>query len=104
MSQDRLQALQTMLEQDPNNAFVRYGLAQALATAGRLAESVAAYRELIARDASYVAAYYHGGQTLEKMGDTDGARKIYEEGIEACTRKGDLHTRSEIQAALDILG
>jgi tetratricopeptide (TPR) repeat protein len=104
MSQDRLQTLQSMLDQDPNNAFVRYGLAQALATAGKLEESVAAYRELISRDPNYVAAYYHGGQTLEKLGQTDDARKIYEDGLEACTRKGDMHTRSEIQAALDILG
>ncbi|MBI4904184.1 MAG: tetratricopeptide repeat protein [Acidobacteria bacterium] len=104
MSQDRLQSLQALLEQDPNNAFVRYGLAQALASAGKLTESVGAYRDLIARDPGYVAAYYHGGQTLEKLGDTDAARKIYEEGMEACKRKGDMHTHSEIQAALDMLG
>jgi len=32
------------------------------------------------------------------------ARQWYQEGIEVTTRKGDLHTRSEIQTALDLLG
>lgn len=104
MSIDRLEALKSMLEQDPKNAFVRYGLAQALAQAGRLGEAVQSYRDLMAADPDYVAAYYHCGQTLEKMGRTDDARSVYEDGLVACTRKGDMHTRSEIQAALDILG
>ena len=78
--------------------------AQAMASAGQFREAVAQYRELLTHDPLYVAAYYHGGQELERTGDVDGARSMYEEGLEACTRKGDLHTRSEIQAALDILG
>lgn len=103
MSQDRLQALQSLLEQDPTNTFARYGLAQALATAGRYDDAMAAYRDLIARNPDYVAAYFHGGQTLEKLGKTEEARAVYEEGLLACSRKGDMHTRSEIQAALDML-
>ncbi|MBL8179443.1 MAG: tetratricopeptide repeat protein [Bryobacterales bacterium] len=100
---DRVQALQSLLEQDPNNSFARYGLGQAYASAGKLQEAVACYRELIAANPDYVAAYYHGGQALERMGHTDAAKEMYEAGIEACNRTGDGHTRSEIQAALDIL-
>jgi hypothetical protein len=33
----------------------------------------------------------------------EAARSMYENGIEACGRTGDGHTRSEIQAALDLL-
>ena len=101
---DRIEALTALLAQDPRNSFARYGLAQSLATASRFDEAMAAYRQLLAADADYVAAYFHGGQTLEKMGLLDDARALYEEGITACTRKGDMHTRSEIQTALDILG
>lgn len=103
MAIDRVQALQTLLEQDPGNSFIRYGLAQAYASDGKLQEAVACYRELIAANPDYVAAYYHGGQSLEKLGRVDDAREIYEQGIAACSRTGDSHTRSEIQAALDIL-
>jgi hypothetical protein len=34
----------------------------------------------------------------------DEARELYRQGIEATTRIGDLHTRSEIEAALEMLG
>jgi tetratricopeptide (TPR) repeat protein len=100
---DRVQALQALLEQDPNNSFARYGLAQAYASNGQYELAVSSYRDLIAANPDYVAAYYHCGQALERMGKPDDARSIYEQGIEACTRTGDAHTRSEIQAALDIL-
>jgi tetratricopeptide (TPR) repeat protein len=103
MSQERLDALNALLAQDPNNSFVRYGLAQALLSAGKLEQAAAAFQELIQRNPDYVAAYYHGGQTLEKLGRVEEARSMYEEGIPACTRTGDLHTKSEIQAALDLL-
>jgi hypothetical protein len=33
----------------------------------------------------------------------DQARELYEKGIDATSRTGDQHTRSELQAALDML-
>lgn len=92
-----------MLEQDPNNSFARYGLAMELANTGKLEEAVAEYRTLIGRDPNYAAAYFHGGQTLEKLGSIEEARHIYQAGIEVTTRKGDAHTRAEIEAALNLL-
>jgi tetratricopeptide (TPR) repeat protein len=70
---------------------------------GRLNEAVAEYRNLLAADEGYCAAYYHGGQALEKLGRVEEARSMYERGVEASGRKGDLHTRSEIEAALSLL-
>ncbi len=103
MSTDRVAALEGLLSQDPNNSFVRYGLAQAYAGSGRLEEAVRIYRELIQRDGKYVAAFYHAGQTLEKLGRIEEARSIYEEGLGACEQTGDMHTRGEIEAALSLL-
>lgn len=100
---DRVAALAAMLEQDPNNSFMRYALAQAYAGGGRLEEAVTAYRELMAKNPDYVAAYFHGGQALEKLGRVEEARAVYQQGIEACLRTGDGHTRSELQGALDLL-
>ncbi len=103
MATNRLEILKQMLAQDPNNSFARYGLAMELAKDGQLKQAVSEFETLLAKDQSYVAAYYHGGQTLEKLGRVDEARVVYEQGIEASTRKGDLHTRSEIEAALSLL-
>ncbi len=103
MATDRLDMLKQMLAQDPNNAFAHYGLAMEYANTGQLGEAVSAFQSLLETDQSYVAAYYHGGQALEKLGRIQEARAMYEQGIEASTRKGDLHTRSEIEAALNLL-
>ena len=99
----RITTLETMLQQDSRNSFVHYSLAMEYAKAGRLEDAVAAFRKLIAVDENYAAAYYHGGQALEHLGDVDAAREMYQKGIEVTTRTGDAHTRSELQAALDIL-
>jgi Tfp pilus assembly protein PilF len=68
---------------------------------GELARALPEFEALLASDSSYSAAYFHGGQTLEKLGRLDEARDTYRRGI-AVTK--DPHARSELQAALDILG
>jgi Tfp pilus assembly protein PilF len=103
MATNRVEILKQMVTQDPNNAFARYGLAMEYANSGQLHEAVAEFSTVLQQDASYAAAYYHGGQALEKLGQLEEARALYEKGIEATTRKGDLHTRAEIEAALSLL-
>ena len=103
MATNRLEMLKQMVSQDPNNSFARYGLAMELANSGELRDGVAEFRALLERDEDYAAAYYHFGQALEKAGEVEQARAVYEKGIEVTTRKGDLHARGEIEAALSLL-
>jgi len=100
----RATALRALLEQDPKNSFVRYGLALDHANNGDLEGAVAEFRTLIANDPNYCAAYYHGGQTLEKLGRVADAAEMYRHGIAATHRTGDAHTRSELEAALSLAG
>lgn len=99
MSQ-RLDTLRSLVEQDPANSRFRYMLAMETANAGDLAAAARVFEEVLAHDPDYSAAYFHGGQTLEKLGRIDDARRLYQSGIEATTRTGDGHTRSELQGAL----
>lgn len=69
--------------------------------AGELERAIEEFDALLATDASYAAAYFHGGQALEKMGRIAAARDYYRRGIAAAR---DPHARSELQGALDILG
>jgi Flp pilus assembly protein TadD len=103
MSVNRLEALKQMLEAQPENALVRYGLAQEYANSGDFEEALSHFNRLLEIQPDYSAAYYHAGRTLEKAGRTDDARVMYERGIQVTTRNGDAHTRSELQAALDML-
>jgi predicted Zn-dependent protease len=101
---DRLEALKNLLAQDPSSSFARYGLAMEYVKAGAFEEAVAEFRKLVEQDRDYAYAYFHCGQALEKLDRPDEARRVYEEGLEAAGRRGDAHARSEIQAALDLLG
>lgn len=103
MATNRLDILKQMLAQDPNNSFARYGLAMEYLNTGDLKGAVSEFNALLASDGTYVAAYYHCGQALEKLGDIDAARGIYERGVAASSSKGDLHTKAEIEAALSLL-
>ena len=104
MANDRLEALKAMLAQNPQHTFARYGLAMEYANSGNYDDAVTEFRALLDADPNYSAGYYHLGRTYEKLGRIDDARSIWEKGIEITTRKGDTHTRSELQAALDMLG
>jgi tetratricopeptide (TPR) repeat protein len=104
MAADRLEALRSMLISDPNNTFARYGLAMELVKMGDLDAAINEFAVLRERNPDYAAAYFHGGKALEALGRLDEAREVMEEGIRVTTRTGDAHTRSELQAALDLLG
>lgn len=104
MATTRLEVLKSMVAQNPRDSFSRYGLAMEYRNRGDLEAAMGEFRALIAADPDYVAAYFHGGQTLEKLGRAEEAREIYQSGVEAATRKGDHHGRSEMEAALNLLG
>jgi Flp pilus assembly protein TadD len=70
---------------------------------GELEEAVVEFRNLLDYNPDYAAAYFHGGQALEKLGRVEDARAMYEKGIETTSRTGDQHTRSELEGALDML-
>jgi tetratricopeptide (TPR) repeat protein len=101
LDRTRIEALQQLLVQDPSNTLARYGLAMEYVRAGELARALPEFEALLASDPGYSAAYFHGGQTLEKLGRLEEARDTYRRGV-AVTK--DPHARSELQAALDLMG
>ena len=103
MSTNRMEVLMNMVAQNPRDTFARYGLAMEYGKQGNFETAIAEFRTLIEHSPEYAAAYFHGGQTLEKLGRVEEARDLYGKGIEVTTRTGDQHTRSELQAALDML-
>jgi tetratricopeptide (TPR) repeat protein len=98
-----MDVLKAMVAQNPADAFARYGLAMELVKSGELEGAVTEFHALLEHNPNYAAAYFHGGQVLEKLGDVEQARAFYEKGVEVTGRTGDQHARSELQAALDML-
>lgn len=99
----RIETLEGFVAQDPGDVFSRYALALELSKAGRDEEAALHFKEVIARDSTYVAAYYQLGRLLAKTGSVEDAREVYSRGLMAAEAAGDQRTRSELQEALDSL-
>jgi len=99
----RRDMLEEFVAQDPNDSFSRYALALEFEKESRVEDALPQLREVIARDPSYVAAYYQLGKLLAQVGQIEEARDVYRRGLGAAMASGDQRARSEMQEALDNL-
>ncbi|HZU32036.1 MAG TPA: tetratricopeptide repeat protein [Candidatus Angelobacter sp.] len=99
----RLQMLAQFLEQNPNDAFARYGLAMEYSKAGETEQALSEFNKLLEMHPDYTNGYFMAAQTLERNGRTAEAKKMLENGIEAARRTGNKHALSEMSGMLDEL-
>lgn len=100
---DRITLLTQVLEQNPTDAFARYGLAMAHAAEGRAEHALSEFTTLIQHNPDYVPAYQMSAQTLAKLNRSEEAIARLKEGIAAAERTHNAHAASEMQALLDDL-
>jgi predicted Zn-dependent protease len=97
-----MKQIEDLLEEDPQDAFLRYGLAMEYLSLG---EEAIALEKLIqlSRDEPYVAAFLQAGQILVRLGRAEEAITIFRQGIEAARSKGDHHAMQEMQGMLSAI-
>jgi len=101
---DRIATFKSFIARTPTDPFPRYGLAMEHKTRGELDAAWAAFSELLDQFPDYVPSYLMAGGTLAALGRKAEAAAVYRRGIEAATRKSDLHARGELESALGELG
>ena len=104
MSKSRKEQIEEMLAADPDDSFLRYGLAMEYASAGKDDEAASHLLELTRRDGEYVPAYLQAGQVLARLGREDEAKSTLQAGVAMANRKGDSHAAGEMAALLAALG
>jgi tetratricopeptide (TPR) repeat protein len=97
----RKQQIEDMLADDPNDAFLRYGLAMEYVAAGQDEEAVRCFRQLLETTPDYVPGYMQAGRALARLDRLDEARAVFESGIAQARSKGDLHAAEEMAGFLD---
>jgi tetratricopeptide (TPR) repeat protein len=97
----RKQQIEEMLADDPNDAFLRYGLAMEYVSAGHDEEAVRCFRQLLETTPDYVPGYMQAGRALERLDRVDEARAIFQAGIAQARQKGDMHAAEEMAGFLD---
>lgn len=98
---DKIGMLSGILEQNPKDAFARYGLAMAYAAEGKMDEALREFATTTEYNPDYVPAYQMASQTLMKMGRMDEARARLQAGLAACERTGNAHAASEMQGMVE---
>ncbi|MBY0231547.1 MAG: tetratricopeptide repeat protein, partial [Gemmataceae bacterium] len=93
----RKDQIEAMLAHDPEDSFLRYGLAMEHVSAKDDAAAMREFRELLKRDAGYVPAYLQAGQALIRLGEEDEAKEMLKAGIEAARRAGHPHPAGEME-------
>ena len=92
-----------MLEREPNDTFLLYGIALEHRKAGDPAQAIDYLNRVLKIDPNYFYAYHQRGLAYEDAGDIEAAKRSYREGIDAARKGGDAHAAEEIQAALSMI-
>lgn len=100
----RKEQIEEMLAAEPDDSFLRYGLAMEYVSAGADEDAVRQFLELTRRDPEYVPVYLQTGQALIRLGRDEEASAILKTGIAVATRKGDEHAAGEMSGLLGAIG
>jgi predicted Zn-dependent protease len=100
---DKIATLREILEQDPQNALARYGLAMEFAGNGDSDTALSEFDRLLADHPDYTAGYFMSAQTLARAGRQAEAKQRLIDGTACARRTGNQHALREMQAMLDEL-
>ena len=96
--------LTEILEQNPADAFARYGLAMEHANSGEVERAMEEFGKLLTAHPDYTAGYFMAAQTLARAARLDQAKKMLRDGILSAQRTGNQHALSEMEGLLAELG
>lgn len=95
--------LEQLLEKEPDDVFLNFGLAMELKKEGLAGEALARFDRVIELDPTYTAAHFQKGNTLIELGRSEDAVAALSRGVEAAKKIGNAHAASEMQEVIDHL-
>lgn len=96
MNPDFIARLRAQVGGPRDGALLRFSLGNALLGNGDAVGAATAFREAIAFDANYSAAWKMLGRALADNGDSAGAIATYEQGIAVAGARGDEQAAKEM--------
>jgi thioredoxin-like negative regulator of GroEL len=95
----RMQQIQALLADEPNDPFLRYGLAMEFASMGD-DETAAAQLVTLCNESPYVPAFLMAGQILNRLGRVEEACEVLRRGLVAARKEGNSHAEGEMAGLL----
>jgi predicted Zn-dependent protease len=100
MSQSRIDAFRSLLEEQPDEAVVWYGLANEYLKLESWTEAAEALQNVIRCNPDYTAAYQMLGSALLGQGKAEEARGVWTQGVAVATRTGAWSARAHMERLL----
>ena len=95
---DRLEQIQEFLNEQPDDSFLRYALAQEYAKRENWALAEESYQKLLNTDPDYLATSYHLAVLWRSQGKIEEAKELLGDGIDRAKAAREQHTLSEMQS------
>ncbi len=99
----RLDKLKEMERQKPDDAFIKFAIAQEHVGMDNDAEALKYFTAVLQNHPQYVPVYYQLGKLHERLNQLPQAIDIYSKGIIVARTANDLKTAGELNEALMLL-
>lgn len=100
---DRIERIQQMLKEQPNDGFLQHALALEWIKRGDDEAAESCFTTLLAAQPDYLGAYYHLRKLYERTERIVLALQWFEKGMKMATEQGDRHAFNELRSAYDEL-
>ena len=100
--QNRIDIFKQMLESDPDNTMVMFGLAKEYEKIGQSQDVIDLLETYLVKADDEGNAYGMLAQAYEKSGMREKARSVYEKGIEVSTAHGHPSMANDYRMTLDL--
>ncbi len=100
--QNRIEVFKQMLESDPTNTMVMFGLAKEYEKLGQADEVISILENYLAHADDEGNAYGMLAKAYEQLGEREKARAIYEKGIEVSNAHGHPSMANDYRMTIDL--
>jgi predicted Zn-dependent protease len=97
MSEDRIEALKQLLEQEPHDTMLLFGLGNEFLSSGQYTEAIPYFEEAVRVDPEYAAVYVYLARAYEDSNQPDMVRQTLERGWGPAVRSGDRNLIADIE-------
>jgi tetratricopeptide (TPR) repeat protein len=103
MSEARIAALKQLLEQEPNDTMLLFGLGNDSYELGQLAAAVEYFERALQVDPEYAAVYVRLAWVYERLQQPEKVRETLVRGQGPIARSNDRNLLAEVEEILDLL-
>ncbi len=100
--QNRIEVFKQMLESDPDNSMVLFGLANEYQKSEDWRNAIAALEDYLSKADDEGAAYGMLAKAYEKIGEREKAKSVYEKGVEVSNAHGHPSMANDYRMTIDL--